>query len=165
MRTLQAMYAYNAWANAQVFGVCQGVDRAQMEEHAAGTTGTVEDTLKHLVEVEDAYLLMLRGETTQAMGPRETYFAYDLAWLAQRAAELSRAYQELLARADAAFYDAPLAVPWFSFALTKHDGLLQVLSHSAQHRAQVLSALGERGMEVPDIDYVLYVESQQAPDH
>jgi uncharacterized damage-inducible protein DinB len=35
------------------------------------------------------------------------------------------------------------------------EGLIQVLTHSAQHRAQVLSTLGERGRQVPDMDYVV----------
>jgi hypothetical protein len=46
--------------------------------------------------------------------------------------------------------------------LTKHDGLLQVLSHSAQHRAQVFSVLGQRGIDVPDLDYVLFVKSTRS---
>ena len=62
-------------------------------------------------------------------------------------------------RASDAFYDEPLSVPWFDFALTKHDGLLQVVTHSTQHRAQVCSVLGQHGVEVPNLDYVFLVES------
>ncbi len=62
------------------------------------------------------------------------------------------------------FYDEPLHVPWFDFPLTRHDGFLQVVSHSAQHRAQVFSVLGERRQQVPDLDYVLFVQSQRG-DH
>jgi hypothetical protein len=64
--------------------------------------------------------------------------------------------------ADEAFYADALHVPWFDFVLTKRDGLLQVLSHSAQHRAQVFSALGERGVDVPGLDYVEYIEKGRA---
>ena len=161
MRTLQALYAYNAWANARVFAVCRELDRDQLEARAPGTVGTLEATLKHTVSVEDAYAHMLQNRTPIAGGEREAYFAHDIPWFAKRAEGLGRTYQDILARAEASYFDAPLAVPWFDFALTKHDGLLQVLSHSAQHRAQVFSVLGERGLEVPDLDYVLYVESQQ----
>lgn len=160
MRTLTDLYAYNAWADAQVFAICLQANTARMEAEAPGTYGTLTDTLKHMVQVEDVYLRMLRSEPREAMGPRDAYLAHDLAWFKQRAAEIGTAYLELIANAQPAFYDEPLNVPWFNFALTKHDGLLQVLSHSAQHRAQVFSVLGQHGTEVPDLDYVVYVESK-----
>ena len=159
MDTLADLYAYNTWANAQVFAVCSAVDRVQLEARAAGTIGTIEDTLKHLVSVEDVYTRMLGDEPPEAIGPIEEYMRHDLAWFAERAAQLGAAYLALLANASADFFAAPLRVPWFDFALTKHDGLLQVLSHSAQHRAQVFSVLGERGVQVPDLDYILFVRS------
>jgi uncharacterized damage-inducible protein DinB len=42
--------------------------------------------------------------------------------------------------------------------VTVRDGLLQVLSHSAQHRSQVLSWLSSQGVETPDLDYVLMLQ-------
>jgi uncharacterized damage-inducible protein DinB len=160
VRTLRDLYAYNAWANAQVFGICATVDQTQLDEQAPGTFGTLTETLKHQIQVEAVYLHILRDEAPNSEGPRDAFFAHDLAWLASRTAQLGREYSDLVATASDAFYDEPLHVPWFDFQLTKHDGLLQVLSHSAQHRAQVFSVLGERGIAVPDLDYVLYVQSK-----
>jgi uncharacterized damage-inducible protein DinB len=160
-RTLRDLYAHNAWANALVFEISRGVDRVALEENAPGTYGTLAETLTHLVSVEDAYLRMLRDESLAAMGPREEYHAHDMDWFAERSRELGRAYADLLASVDAAFFDQPLRVPWFDFPLTKHDGLLQVLTHSAQHRAQVFSVLGERGVKVPDLDYVVYIRRER----
>ncbi len=160
MRTLRDAYAYNAWANTQVFAICGEVDQAQLEEHAPGTYGTLTETLKHLVSVETAYAQMLRDQPLATQASRDEFFAHDLAWFAQTVARVGRVYTELLANASDALYDEPLHVPWFDFALTKHDGLLQVLSHSAQHRAQVFSVLGQRGVAVPDLDYMLFVQSR-----
>jgi uncharacterized damage-inducible protein DinB len=162
MRTLQNLYAYNAWANAKVFAVCRGVDQAKLEEAAPGTIGTLTETLKHMIGVELVYSHMLRDQVLDLDGPREEVWAHDLAWFEERAAKLGQEYHDMLASASEALYDEALHVPWFDFALTKHDGLLQVLNHSAQHRAQVLSVLGQRGVEVPDVDYVLFVESKGA---
>jgi uncharacterized damage-inducible protein DinB len=161
-RTLRDLYAYNAWANGQVFALCAGQDVAQMESEAPGTSGSIAETLKHLIGVEAVYLQMLRDVPLGGQAEREAFWAHDLPWFTDLARQLGGGYQELLARADDAFFDQPLAVPWFDFALTKHDGLLQVLAHSAQHRAQVLSALGQRGVEVPDVDYVLFVKETKA---
>ncbi|MFI5272480.1 MAG: DinB family protein [Ktedonobacterales bacterium] len=159
MRTLRDLYAHNAWANARVFAVCRDADRQQLEDQAPGTFGTLAETLQHLVVVEDVYARMLRGEPLERVEAREDH---DLDWFAERSAQLGQEYVAIAATDDAAFYDDELRVPWFDFHLTKHDGLLQVLSHSAQHRAQVLSTLGARGVEVPDVDYVLYVEEHGA---
>jgi uncharacterized damage-inducible protein DinB len=154
-RTLRDLFAYNGWADELVFALCRDVDRARLEETAAGTVGTIEETLKHLAGVEDAYLDMLHDRPVGGGGSREEYFAHDLAWFATRSAEVRGGYSELLASADASFLAQPLNVPWFDFPLTKH---------SAQHRAQVLSVLGDRGVKVPDVDYILYlIKSRGTP--
>ena len=157
MDTLRSLYAYHAWANARVFNTCHSVDRQRLDEQAPGTYGTLAKTLQHLVVVEDAYAHMLRGDPLDHIESRNDH---DLDWFAERSAQLGQEYLDILADADESFYQAPLNVPWFDFPLTKHDGLLQALSHSAQHRAQTLSVLGAHGVEVPNLDYVLYVEEQ-----
>ena len=161
MRTLRDLYAYNAWANAQVFAVCRDVDQARLDEDAPGTYGSLTETLKHMVSVESAYLQMLRDKPLGTSETRQEFFAHDVEWFAETAARVGQMYIGLLGNASDAFYDEPLNVPWFDFALSKHDGLLQVLSHSAQHRAQVFSVLGQRGVAVPDLDYVLFVQRRQ----
>jgi uncharacterized damage-inducible protein DinB len=154
-RTLSALYRHNDWANRRVFDTVLGVEVQRLDAQAGGTYGSISGTLKHLVQVESVYLQMLSDrEPKQDPGEAERCMAQDLGWFAARAAELSEGFQTLIAAADDSFLDAPLHVPWFDFPLTKHDGLLQVLAHSAQHRAQVLSALGAQGVEVPDVDYV-----------
>ena len=162
MRTLTDLFAYNAWANAQVFVACRDVDQARLDAQAPGTFGTLTDTLKHLAQAEMAYAYMLQDKPLPTREERAEIFAHDLAWLAGALAQIGQEYAALVANASAAFYDEPLNVPWFDFALTKRDGLLQVLSHSAQHRAQVFSVLGQHGVAVPDLDYVLFVESKRS---
>jgi uncharacterized damage-inducible protein DinB len=161
-RSLSRLHAYNTWASARVFATCQALDQAQLEAGAPGTYGTIEDTLRHMVGVEHAYSLMLRDLPRDDEAAQDAFYARDLTWHAAHAAELGVVYQDILAAADAAYLDAPLHVPWFDFALTRRDGLLQVLTHSAQHRAQVFSVLGEHGIETPDLDYVQLVNEEQA---
>lgn len=42
------------------------------------------------------------------------------------------------------------------------DGLIQVISHSSQHRAQIRSVLGQHGVQVPDLDYVLMLRESRS---
>jgi len=158
MRTLTDMFAYNTWANAQVFATCGAVDQTWLDAQAPGTYGTISETLMHMIQVESVYAIMLRDEPLPTREAQDALLAHDLAWYADTAARLGGVYAELASAHDA-YYAEPLHVPWFDFALTKHDGLLQVLSHSAQHRAQVFSVLGQHGIDVPNLDYVFFVES------
>lgn len=155
--TFDDLFRYNRWANDEVFAACHAVDQSELEDDAPGTQGSIASTLKHLVGVEDVYLMMLNDQPLDARDSLETYLARDLAWFAERSRQLGESYRALLARVDPATLAGPLTVPWFDFALTKRDGLIQVLTHSAQHRAQVLSVLGARGHVVPSLDYVRLV--------
>ena len=162
MRALTDLFAYNVWANAQVFATCLAADQARLDAEEHGTYGTLTETLEHLAQVELAYSLMLRDEPLPTGEARDEFFAHDLAWFADAVTQVGQTYSALVASANDAFYAAPLRVPWFDFALTKLDGLLQVLTHSAQHRAQVFSVLGQHGVEVPNLDYVYFVERRQS---
>ena len=152
---LQRLFRYNAWANARVFDVCLGLPSALLDEEARGTSGTLARTLKHLVGVEDAYLALLRGQGAEVLGSREEYLAHEVAWFANRSAELGAAYLAWLASGDRQALERDLRVPWFDFPVSGQDGLLQVLTHSCEHRAQVLSVLGASGLDVPSLDYVV----------
>lgn len=161
LRSLKELFRHNKWANARVFTACHDLPETLLQEEAPGTVGTVETTLKHLVGNEDFFLAMIEGRSSEEFGSREAYFAQDLAWFRQRLDPLGDAYLTLLASLDDAALDRTLNVPWFDFPLTAHDGLLQVLTHSAQHRAQILSILGARGIDVPNIDYVFMRREEQ----
>src|SRR5262249_10925031 len=154
---------YNTWANGRVVDLCRSLDADLLRDDAGGTLGSVEGTLIHLVTVEESYLAMLQGrDLAAAFGSREEDRAHDLAWFLDRAACWADGYASLLDARDAAWLAQPLTVPWFGeLPLTMRDGLLQVFTHSTQHRAQVLSVLGARGITVPEMDYVFMLREQQ----
>lgn len=154
MQTLLSVARYNAWANQRVFDACAAIAPDQLSEEARGTYGSVKETLAHLVEVEDIYLLMVRGDDLTKVTKDENYMSHDAAWFANRSRELGDGYRQMLDANDDDWLEETFVVPWFGFPITRRDGLLQVWMHSAQHRAQVLSALGSHGIEVPDVDYI-----------
>ncbi len=154
MKTLRQLALYNDWANQRVFDICAAASTQDLSQAAKGTVGSVGETLAHLVEVEDVYLLMLQGRDPGDVTDDDDYLSHDTPWFAQRSLELGKAYQAMLSKNDEAWLESTFSVPWFGFALSRRDGLLQVWTHSAQHRAQVLSALGSHDIEVPDVDYI-----------
>lgn len=154
MKTLQSLARYNAWANLRVFEISVAVAPEQLSEDAQGTYGSLGETLAHVVEVEDIYLLMLQGHDVSQVTEDKSYLSHDTNWFAERSQTLADGYRSMLETKDEDWLDETFTVPWFGFPMTRRDGLLQTWMHSAQHRAQVLSALGAHGVEVPDVDYV-----------
>ena len=57
--------------------------------------------------------------------------------------------------------DFDLGIPWFKFPVSAREGLRQILTHSAQHRSQVLSWLSAKGIQTPDLDYVLMLQEER----
>ena len=154
MQELIDLYRHNAWANDRVFAVAQQQDTATLEAEAPGTRDTVRGTLAHLVRVEELYLTMIEGKPRNSVEPLETYVAHDLAWMRQRLQELGGGYIRAIESATPESLALRLEIA-VKAPVTARDGLLQVLTHSSQHRSQVLSWLSARGVATPDLDYVL----------
>ena len=155
MQELIDLFRHNAWANARVFAVATGLARPMLEAAAPGTQGTVTSTLGHLARVEDAFLAMIQGRPPDSLEPREAYLAHDVGWFEEQVRRLDAGYLQVLEAMAPERLDRELRIPWFGFPLSVRQGLLQVLTHSAQHRSQVLSWLSAQGITTPDLDYVV----------
>jgi len=163
MQDLLELFRHNAWANARVFDLVVGLDPRLVEAEAPGTRDTVRGTLAHLVRVEDAYLAMTARRPRESIGSHDDYMAHDLGWFSARIREVGAAYLRLLEASSAEGLEFDLEIPWFKFPVSAREGLRQTLSHSAQHRSQVLSWLSASGTETPDLDYVLMLEEERLP--
>ena len=84
-----------------------------------------------------------------------------MAALGGRLAELGATFRAWVEQATPEDLARRLPITWLDFELSAREALLQVLSHSAQHRSQVLSVLGAHGIEVPDLDYVLLLQQER----
>ena len=73
------------------------------------------------------------------------------------AATLGETLVGLATSFDAAALDATFLVPWFQRSFTRGDGILQLVTHSTEHRADLAAALTRMGISTPPIDYVEYV--------
>jgi uncharacterized damage-inducible protein DinB len=163
MQELIDLFRHNAWANALAFAVATGLTRPMLEAEAPGTQGTVTSTLGHLARVEDAFLAMIQGRPPDSLAPREAYLAHDIGWFAGQVRDADAGYLRVLEAMAPERLDRDIQIPWFSFPLSVRQGLLQVLTHSAQHRSQVLSWLSAQGVKTPDLDYVVMLRETPTP--
>jgi uncharacterized damage-inducible protein DinB len=151
MNYIVELCAYNAWANARILPLVGGLTNEQLTTRVEGIFGCISDTANHLVAVERVYCQMLAGDAP--VEPKEL----PAVELAASAAVLDAALVELAKGADAASLDVTFLVPWFKRSFTRGDGMLQLVTHSTEHRADLCSALTRMGVSTPPIDYVQYV--------
>ncbi len=160
MQELIDLYRHNAWANERVFALAQDVEASLLEADAPGTRDTVTGTLAHLARVEYLYLTMIAGKPRGSVESHEDYEAHDLAWMRRHLQEIGEGFVRAIESATpdvlARRLDIAVKVP-----VTARDGLVQVLTHSSQHRAQVLLWLSAQGVPTPDLDYVLMLGEQR----
>ena len=155
MQDLITLFRHNTWANAKVFDLAAQQDPEMVQAAAPGTRDSVKGTLAHLAAVEYTYLAMLEQRPPGSREDMMRWAAHDLVWFPDQMRQIGSAFVRVLQASSDDTLAAPLSVPWFDFAMTCRDGLLQVLTHSAQHRSQVLSWLSAQGIATPDLDYVL----------
>jgi uncharacterized damage-inducible protein DinB len=170
MDVLQELLRHNRWANARVFKVCLRAEVGLLEDPATGTVGTIDDSLRHMVSVEEAFGSIIAASRKDDFeylvtdtGLADGYFKHELAWYEDRAAALDNHFIEVAAAATAEELGTLVVVPWMPFKITVLQCLMQVLVHDGHHRSQVFSALGERGVKVPDLDYIIMLAKEQTP--
>lgn len=52
-------------------------------------------------------------------------------------------------------------VPWFGREFTIERGLLQVATHSVQHRAGICAGIARAGRKAPDLDYIQWLNTHR----
>jgi uncharacterized damage-inducible protein DinB len=146
------LYRFNAWANRSLLAGVRQLSAGQLDEQREGMYETVRGVLVHLTQVELNYLRMIRDE------PRE-----QLDW------ELPLdAIERLLEETDAGLVEAArtasperlVRIPWFERDFSVPQMLRQVLTHSANHRADVNGWLPGFGVESTGQDYIDLVRAE-----
>lgn len=144
------LFEYNRWANALVL---EATDRMTEEQRAAEMPelgGSVLYLLDHLARVEEGFLILMTGgerpgrEARTYAQVRDAYSANAAAY----AAALPGLEQRLAER---------FSVPWFQREFTIEQALLQVTTHSVQHRAGICAGIYRAGLEAPGLDYIMWL--------
>ncbi len=178
MSIVPELFRHNRWANARVFKVCLATEASILTANAGGTVESIDASLRHLVSVEEGFCAAIAAgagparegstslEASTAMvaptGLVDGYMNHELGWYAERLDYLDAFFTDLVCRIDDDGLSRDVEVSWLSYPMTVGEALTQVLVHSGHHRSQVFSALGERGMRVPDLDYVVMLAKERA---
>jgi len=141
-------YSYHRWANRRILTACSQLTSEQLASSMPDHFGSPLETLTHMISVETNYLRLMRGEPT-----RPERFALVSEAL-ERTDAVSEEYLALIAEASEVDLTRLFRMPGLDRELSIEQGLIQVATHSTQHRADLASALTRLGQEPPALDYV-----------
>ncbi len=143
-------FGYNSWATQRLIESMRGLEDAKLQQPMEGIYGSPLQTLRHLLQVEDGYLELL-GARPRVL-PREAGFGQCLAL----APSIEGAYVDFAIGLSDEGLARMVPIPWFERSVSVADALLQVFTHSVEHRADLASALTRVGASTPPIEYVLW---------
>ncbi len=148
MSVLIELYSYHRWANRRILTACSQLNPEQLAYSMPDHFGSPFETLTHMISVETNYLRLMRGEPT-----RPERFALVSEAL-ERTDAVSEEYLTLIAETSELDLTRLFRMPGLDRELSVEQGLIQVATHSTQHRADLASALTRLGQEPPALDYV-----------
>lgn len=140
-------YRQNEWANLALIDVCRGLSDAHLDATAAGTFGSIRDTLRHIVSAEAGYAFRLGTSPTRRLKADDPWPGFDVL------AELVSVNAAALAAAAHAATDTPIRVgtPEEPFDVEPAVILVQAFHHSTEHRSQIATILTTLGIEPPEL--------------
>ncbi|MEO7803521.1 MAG: DinB family protein [Actinomycetota bacterium] len=151
MSALTTLAAHNEWANRRIFAACSDISSAKLKEATHGYDSVIE-ILKHLVQVQHSFFELAHGRQPQKVQVEE------LTELGTECARIDRAYVDYVGTLGLpdAQTTKQFLVPWFGFEISLMEGVLQPLTHSHKHRADIsmlLPRLGGTGIEMDLIQW------------
>jgi len=152
------LYRHNLWANQRLLDACRSVPDETLNGAAAGTYGTIRDTLVHLLAAEGRYLSAMKGlKQPPADALKEGDFPGILA-LKEHARASGGALENLAMEAKSNEImkverrGQNLEIPLSVF-------FAQAINHATEHRSHVCTILTQQGIEPPNLDVWTYVSN------
>ena len=155
---LRNLFRQNQWANLVMIDACAATDATILDADAPGACGTIRETLWHIVNSENHFLVALQGHPDAAGIAILEAPHGDLGALREHAARIGDGLVALASEiADdpmlsGEWGDGPYQVPASMFAA-------QALLHGREHRVQIGEALQHAGIPAPDVDAWSWWES------
>ena len=142
------IFGHTGWAMREVLEHCLGLGETALGATAAGTYGTVHETLTHLIDAHAGYVAQLLGaEDVELKGAAEPEVLREFA---EQGRSRWHAYLE-------AGPDHERIVPnWGRRPVPAWVLTLQAVHHANDHLAHVGTILGANGLSVPDVDVWAY---------
>jgi uncharacterized damage-inducible protein DinB len=149
---LLELYRHKTWATLRLIEHCQDLDDEHLDATIPGTFGTIRDTLRHLVASEEGYYWTVTRERVSEPLPDGPV---PLAELADRIRRLGKRWEILAQDTNFPSREVTTRDGWRTIVAVP---MAQAIHHADDHRSHILSILGARGLDVPELsvwDYAI----------
>jgi uncharacterized damage-inducible protein DinB len=151
MDALATLFDYHEWATLALIDHCAGLPPDVQAATVAGTHGSIQATLVHLVAADQRYLTAMLG------GPPADRAVYErnpipIGELRLPFEQQAQRWRSLIARANELDITLPGRGNDPDVPHAENLLFLQALHHGNDHRTQICTILGALGLDVPDID-------------
>ncbi|MBN1964729.1 MAG: DinB family protein [Anaerolineae bacterium] len=162
------LFDYNAWATRKLWGLLNRVSDAQFMQEMDYSRGRLSTQVRHAMEAEEFFVGLVAGRSAEEL--EATSLGRDLtdesprALMRERWAAVQDAAQATLADLTDADLTRTFTLP-FGPEGRPHSGselLMQALSHSLDHRAQIMAMLHRMAVSGFSQDYILYLWERDA---
>jgi uncharacterized damage-inducible protein DinB len=147
---LAEMLRYNKWATLTLLDACTLLSDEHLDAHVAATSGSVRELLMHVVGAQQTLALRTQGRQHEGeLNRRSAWPGFET--LAELAAQSG---DELIAIAEGLDVDRSVDLPYMGkdYRFPTSFFLVHAVEHGAEHRTEVKVALGQLGVETPDLD-------------
>lgn len=154
---LAQLLRYNRWANLALLDACRSLTDAQLEARMAGSSGSVRETLLHLVGGQQTFVLRTNGRQHEGeLNRGSAWPGFDA--LIAIAATTSDALIAIAAGLDEdRDVDPPFRGKTYRFP--RSFFLTHAVAHGVEHRTELKLALAQLGVPTPDLDAWNYGEA------
>ncbi len=151
MSHLHDLFEYNQWANSLVLAETDQMSVEALDAPMPELGGSTLELLSHLERVQANFFGLLAGT---GRPPRADGRPYGDVAAALR--ESDEAYLAALPGFEARLAER-IEVAWFERSFTFEQALLQVATHSVQHRAGISAGIARAGRKPADLDYIIWL--------
>jgi uncharacterized damage-inducible protein DinB len=152
LEALRDVFRHHAWATLELIDYCDQLTPEQRAETVPGTRGGILDTLRHIVRADYGYKRRFGVHSKPEL--QETDLR-TLEVMRRVFAEEAELWQSLLGRL--ADFDITIEAepwedpPWPEAPHAQSLLLIQAIHHGNEHRAQICTILGSKGLDVPGL--------------
>jgi uncharacterized damage-inducible protein DinB len=146
-------FGHHIWANQRILDACATLTPEQLATPVPGTYGSIESTLRHLIQADSFYLWVHNGSQGPLIPVENGLSVAEL-----RAANDTHAegYRALLAGPQDPDLEVAEHGDGWDFVATLGIRVAQIVHHGSDHRSQVCTGLTGLGVEPPDLDLWAY---------
>ncbi|MBI2765648.1 MAG: DinB family protein [Chloroflexi bacterium] len=154
MQPFTLMFKHNGWANRTVLDAFRG-EHESLLATVAYDGDPILTRAQHLASVERGFLDLVRGKPERPVAPQ------GLGALIDYVTQSARGWDAACATLDDGRLAQPVFVPWWEREFRVEEMLSQVLTHSAQHRAELAWELARAGVDTGELDYIVWAAGGQ----